>query len=986
MDKHQIRYSITLFLTLLLVLSPVLSGVFSMESSMRGEVPEENIQDKISLEIQEQLDQEGYIEVLVKLNQQVDTEKISHNAFKIAPSQAAIQQQRVFVRNSVIEALKNTARNQQKGLLQYLQAETDRGKVQEIQGYYIVNMIYVKAVPEVIKKISYRPEVKVVLPNEKVPLVLPQGEEIHPESSAVVQWNVERVRASHVWEDFNVDGSGVVIGMIDTGIEWQHEALKDKWRGFNPCEPDNPDPIFNWFDAVHGTEMPSDISKLPHGTHVMGTVLGSTADFFIGIAPGAKWIAANAFKVQEDGKISASASDILLAAQYMLAPTDAEGIEHPEKAPDIINNSWGGSPVFNEWFRPMVQSWRAAQIFPVFAAGNSGPGAGTIANPANYPENIAVGAVDYNNTIASFSARGPGHYEDVIKPDISAPGVNILSSVPGGYSAWNGTSMAAPHAAGVAALMLSADPSLTVDKIEEIIKETASPLTDGNYTQSPNYAYGYGLVNAYEAVKVSREEELRISGQVLVPLVDNEPPVIVHNPLQYSYAGLNLPVYVEVSDNVSVSQVDVLFQKPDTMEWVSIELERVEGDYKQGTYSGIVPWHFLNEPIFEYKIVSQDFSGNHAKTPLYTLDIYHGLQAGHSEDFNDYPYGWHFFNEWEWGKPSVGPVSIYGENQVGTNLNGNYSNNSVSYLLSPPLDLRNMENPLIQLTHWYDLEHYYDEGVIWVTGDYGQNWEALYYFTGRDCTWRNLYFTLDDYIGFNQVFLCFALYSDDTNNYTGWYIDRFVYEEEEEVVTCLETFEGEPEESTNYEENEVLDKQPPPPREIHIKIQDTEECSGCKVYSFNEDSPQGLPADARITVVETGVSVQTDPADGIFRMVHPPSLPGEFWTLRVEAEYYKTIEVAVELTDEEGLSLNFLLEINYDDLLLGDVNGDENVDVGDVILLLRDIVGITDVLGQHGQQAFLKGDVNGDGTLDVGDAILILRYIVNLIEHFPVEE
>lgn len=104
---------------------------------------------------------------------------------------------------------------------------------------------------------------------------------------------------------------------------------------------------------------------------------------------------------------------------------DAEGNLHPELAPDVVNNSWGGGAGLDEWFRPMVQAWRDAQIFPEFSAGNVRPtnpaDRGSVANPANYPESFATRATDINGNLASFSLRGPSPYDE-IKPEVSAPG------------------------------------------------------------------------------------------------------------------------------------------------------------------------------------------------------------------------------------------------------------------------------------------------------------------------------------------------------------------------------------------------------------------------------------------------------------------------------------------------------------------------------------------------------------------------------------
>lgn len=187
---------------------------------------------------------------------------------------------------------------------------------------------------------------------------------------------------------------------------------------------------------------------------------------------------------------------------------------------DVVNNSWGGGPGLDEWFRPVVQAWRDAQIFPEFSAGNtslSNPGGpASVANPANYPESFATGATDSNDNLASFSLLGPSPYGEV-KPEVSAPGVNIRSSVAGGAykGGYNGTSMAGPHVAGLAALLLQANHSLTVDQLEEILMNTATPRTDSTYPTSPNNGYGHGVINALDAVGSVMQGLGSVSGKVV---------------------------------------------------------------------------------------------------------------------------------------------------------------------------------------------------------------------------------------------------------------------------------------------------------------------------------------------------------------------------------------------------------------------------------------------------------------------------------------
>jgi bacillopeptidase F len=177
---------------------------------------------------------------------------------------------------------------------------------------------------------------------------------------------VERVGAPQVW-DMGIDGAGIVVASIDTGVQWEHPALMEKYRGYNPANPNQSDHQLNWVDAVGGKETPYEGNK--HGTHTVWTMVGSEPDGSnqIGVAPGAKWIVGKAFS---DGG-SGNDVDLLEAGEWILAPKDAEGNPHPELAPDVVNNSWGGGPSLDEWYRPMIQK-RAVNIFPVFAAGNSG--------------------------------------------------------------------------------------------------------------------------------------------------------------------------------------------------------------------------------------------------------------------------------------------------------------------------------------------------------------------------------------------------------------------------------------------------------------------------------------------------------------------------------------------------------------------------------------------------------------------------------------
>ena len=464
-------------------------------------------------------EKEDFQEVLIHLEEQADTGAAAASArASLHPAMAGTEAEKNAVRTAVVETLRKTADSSQSFLLEFLASEKEAGRVAEYKSYYIVNVVYASLQGETLTQVEEFPEVKEILPNEKIDLFEPPEPADSPApgplEETVIEWNIERIGAPGVWEEYGLDGSGITIGIIDSGVQWEHEALKDKWRGFDPAKPEQVEAEYNWFDAVEGKEMPYDDHR--HGTHVTGTALGAGPDGknLIGTAPGANWIAAKVF----DSRGSSSREKMFAAGQYMLAPTGEDGEPRPEKAPDIINNSWGNSPGRDDWYREMVTAWRDAGILPVFAAGNQGPDPKSVLNPGNYPESFAVGATGEDDTLATFSSRGPGPYEKNLKPDLSAPGDEIRSSAPENeYRLDKGTSMAAPHVAGTAALLLSAGHQLSVDELETYLTETASPLTSTVYPDSPNYGFGYGLLDASAAVRELLWEQggipLRIAGE-----------------------------------------------------------------------------------------------------------------------------------------------------------------------------------------------------------------------------------------------------------------------------------------------------------------------------------------------------------------------------------------------------------------------------------------------------------------------------------------
>ncbi len=183
----------------------------------------------------------------------------------------------------------------------------------------------------------------------------------------------------------------------------------------------------------------------------------------------------------------------------------------------MLNNSWGCPEIEGcdpTSLQQAAENLRAAGIFVVVSTGNDGPNCSTVSAPLSlYDAVFSVGAVDQFGNMAEFSSRGPVTVDGSgrMKPDIAAPGVDVFSSLPGGtYGPNSGTSMAGPHLAGVVALIWSANPDLIgdIEQTEQIIIATADPYSGSFATGcfeggTPNAAYGYGVVNVYEAVKMA---------------------------------------------------------------------------------------------------------------------------------------------------------------------------------------------------------------------------------------------------------------------------------------------------------------------------------------------------------------------------------------------------------------------------------------------------------------------------------------------------
>lgn len=472
---------------------------------------------------------DGPTEFILYLDQQADLGQASQVQGK--------QQRGAYV----YQQLTRTARLTQAPLLKALEtwAAQHPGSI-EYRSYWVANMIWVRGDAQVLQYLAQQPDIAHVFANPAVKLDEPTPPSAEVESQRMgqgIEWNIEKVGAPQVWAT-GFTGQGAVIGGQDTGYAWQHEAIKRQYRGWNGTTASHD---YNWHDAIHtegGGGICGPDSLVPcddgiHGTHTMGIMVGDNgAGMQLGMAPGARWIGCRNMD-QGWGKPSTYTE----CYQWFMAPTDLSGQNpNPALAPDILNNSWSCPPaegcVGNEitLMNQVVDNVRAAGILSVHSAGNSGPTCGSINTPAAiYDSSFTVGNTMQDDQIAYNSSRGPvlANGLSLLKPDISAPGTHILSSIPSGYGYLSGTSMSGPHVAGLVALLISARPALAghPEQIEDIIKQSAVPLTSDQEcgdipgSQVPNNTYGWGRIDAAKAIDLILPEQLTIQKTASTPVV-----------------------------------------------------------------------------------------------------------------------------------------------------------------------------------------------------------------------------------------------------------------------------------------------------------------------------------------------------------------------------------------------------------------------------------------------------------------------------------
>lgn len=443
------------------------------------------------------------IPVLVYLDEQVDVFLLDAQLHKTAPT--------LKVRHQVVvERLQATAAATQGRLAAHLDELAAQGRVEDVRSFWLVNAFALTATPDEIELLAQHEDVGTIYFDYEIELLHPidYDPEMKGEGPALALGAPEpglvAIRATEVWA-LGYTGAGVLVSSLDTGVEGSHPAVGSRWAGNDPAYAGNPE--WAWFDPVTFTTSPQAWGS--HGTHTMGTICGGAPGDQVGVAPGATWIHA---AVIDRVSIAQTVADSILSFQWIVDPDGNPATIFD--VPAVCSNSWGvttshGYPPCDTTFWSYLDACEAAGVVILFAAGNEGSTG--LRRPGDRAtteySTLAVAAVDGNNPswpIASFSSRGPTFCgpggAEAIKPDVSAPGVDVRSSLAGGgYGTLSGTSMATPHVAGVVALMREACPDLTVEELKQILYETAVDLGSAGEDNT----FGWGMIDAYEAVQLA---------------------------------------------------------------------------------------------------------------------------------------------------------------------------------------------------------------------------------------------------------------------------------------------------------------------------------------------------------------------------------------------------------------------------------------------------------------------------------------------------
>lgn len=584
--------------------------------------------------------------------------------------------------------------------------KANQNAVESMEGYWIVNAVNAKVSRDVIGQIAGFDNVMYIdlnAPRYKIEDGTTLVEENAPRSVNGVEWGVRAINAPAMWA-LGYTGRNILMLSIDTGVNPEHPAICTNYAGNNFPQSQC------WYGMRH--ENPRDNASSSHGTHTTGTTMGldrATHDT-IGIAYNAKWIACD--------PVASTSSELLTVSQFfsvyqwVLNPDGDENTTND--VPRVINNSWGYDYEQAEEFgacslpeNSIVETLEAAGICSPFSAGNEGPNDATTGYPAMLAYNIvnpmSVAAVNSSSVAANFSSRGPTPCVDEesslkIKPEVSAPGVNVRSCVgTDGYNALQGTSMACPHVSGALLLLAEAFPMASARELKEALYYSAIDLGE----EGEDNTYGMGMIDVMAAYNYLS------NNYTPVPPVSEDFDISVKLTMSYGDASVNSD---SITCLVSVPRVFATLYNNGIDDAGDVVLHVYSGD----NIIASTTWHNVNagsEVNYEYEVpevpVHGGFNELRAVVSSMTYNVeydtynnssmlrfnkYYYSEFPFTIDFND---GGYFSNygmvvenpnelmTWDmlpWGEDS-------GHNALGYRYSKNMRYNDMDYVYLPQTDL-----------------------------------------------------------------------------------------------------------------------------------------------------------------------------------------------------------------------------------------------------------------------------------------------------------
>ncbi|MDX2008323.1 MAG: S8 family serine peptidase [Meiothermus sp.] len=338
-----------------------------------------------------------------------------------------------------------------------------RLKVQIREGYWASQSFLVRLPEAQVGRLVNLPGVRRVYANRPVRMAQPVLSAMSVPTSGGTNWALDATGARQLW-GAGMRGQGVRIGHLDTGLDASHPELRGKVAAFAVIDAGGHPRAAEPYDSAQ------------HGTHTAALLVGSG----VGMAPDARLVSA---LVLPEG--FGTLAQVLGGIDWVL-----------EQNVQIVSMSLGLEGTWTE-FAPLVERMKQMGVLPIFAIGNSG---GATASPGNMPDVLGVGAVNEQNGLAGFSSRGEVRWGEpynttLSKPDLVAPGVNVLSAIPGGrYMAMSGTSVATAVTAGSAALLMS-NGQANASQVRQALLGSAQALGAGT---------GRGVIRLTEAAAAIR--------------------------------------------------------------------------------------------------------------------------------------------------------------------------------------------------------------------------------------------------------------------------------------------------------------------------------------------------------------------------------------------------------------------------------------------------------------------------------------------------